>query len=125
MLVAGAIVEVEGSSLIPDIVVTPEPLDLSKPRVDKPIIIVEVLSPSGEKDDLSRKLMPYIKIPTLRHYLAVAQDALRIIHHERPAGQEARSSPPSAAATCCTSSHRASIFRRPDLRRPAGVRRPR
>lgn len=90
VLVDGAIVEIEGSSLIPDVVVTCEPVDLSTPRIDKPIIIVEVLSPSGEKDDLSRKLMLYIKIPALRHYLAVAQDTRRIIHHERPAGQEAR-----------------------------------
>jgi Uma2 family endonuclease len=44
-LVGGTIVEVEGSSLIPDVVVTCSELDFATPRVDDPIIIVEVLSP--------------------------------------------------------------------------------
>ena len=59
-LVDGAIVEAHGSSLIPDIVVPCKPLDFSAPRVDEPMIIVEVLSPSGEKDDLGRKLALYL-----------------------------------------------------------------
>jgi Uma2 family endonuclease len=44
-LVDGAIVEVDGSSLIPDAVLTCSQLDVATPRVDEPIIIVEVLSP--------------------------------------------------------------------------------
>jgi Uma2 family endonuclease len=83
-LVDGAIVEVHGSSLIPDIVVTCGPLDFSSPRVDEPMIIVEVLSPSGEKDDLGRKLALYLEVPGLRHYLVIHQDARRIVHHRRP-----------------------------------------
>ena len=74
VLVDGAIVEVRGSSLIPDIVVTCEPLDFATPRVDEPMIIVEVLSPSGEKDDLGRKLALYLEVPSLRHYLVIHQD---------------------------------------------------
>ena len=61
-LVDGAIIEVEGSSLIPDVVVTCSPLDFTTPRVVEPIIIVEVLSPSNEGDDTSRKLALYLKI---------------------------------------------------------------
>ena len=82
-LVDGAVVEVEGSSLIPDVVVSCGPPDLTTPRIDEPTIIVEVLSPSGEEDDLGRKLMLYLRIPTVRHYLTIAQDSRRVIHHER------------------------------------------
>ena len=45
VLVDGAVVEVEGSSLIPDVVVTCEPLDFTTPRVAEPVIIVQVPSP--------------------------------------------------------------------------------
>jgi Uma2 family endonuclease len=82
-LVDGAIVEAHGSSLIPDIVVTCKLLDFSTPRVDEPMIIVEVLSPSGEKDDLGRKLALYLEVPSLRHYLVIHQDARRVVHHQR------------------------------------------
>jgi Uma2 family endonuclease len=83
VLVDGAIVEARGSSLIPDIVVTCEPLDFATPRVDEPMIVVEVLSPSGEKDDLGRKLALYLEVPSLRHYLVIHQDARRVVHHQR------------------------------------------
>jgi Uma2 family endonuclease len=82
-LVDGAIVEVEGSSLIPDVVVTCSELDFATPRVEDPIILVEVLSPSNEKDDTGRKLAIYLKIPSLRHYIVIEQDRRQIVHHER------------------------------------------
>jgi Uma2 family endonuclease len=83
VLIDGAIVEVHGSSLIPDIVVTCVPLDFSTPRVDQPVLIVEILSPSNEGDDTGRKLALYLSIPSLRHYLVVHQDRRQIVHHER------------------------------------------
>ena len=83
VLVDGAIVEVHGSSLIPDIVVTWAPLDFSTPRVDEPVLIIEILSPSNEMDDTGRKLALYLEIPNLRHYLVVHQDRRQIVHHER------------------------------------------
>ncbi|HEX6114837.1 MAG TPA: Uma2 family endonuclease [Geminicoccaceae bacterium] len=83
VLVDGAIIEVEGSSLIPDVVVTCSELDFTTPRVDDPIIIVEVLSPSNEKDDVGRKLALYLKIGSLRHYLVIHQDRRLVVHHQR------------------------------------------
>ena len=80
---ANATSAVRGCSLIPDIVVTCEPLDFATPRVDEPMIIVEVLSPSGEKDDLGRKLALYLEVPSLRHYLVIHQDSRRVVHHQR------------------------------------------
>lgn len=82
-LVDGAIVEVHGSSLIPDIVVTCTDLDSSTPRVGEPVIIVEILSPSNERDDTGRKLALYLEISTLRHYVVIHQDRRQIVHHER------------------------------------------
>jgi Uma2 family endonuclease len=82
-LVDGAIIEVEGSSLIPDVVVTCSELDFTTPRVDDPIIVVEVLSPSNEKDDVGRKLALYLKISSLRHYLVIHQDRRLVVHHQR------------------------------------------
>jgi Uma2 family endonuclease len=51
--------------------------------VDEPVIIVEILSPSNEKDDTGRKLALYLEIPTLRHYVVIHQDRRQIVHHER------------------------------------------
>jgi Uma2 family endonuclease len=82
-LVDGAIVEVEGSSLIPDVVVTCSPLDFATPRVEDPMIIVEVLSPWSEKDDTGRKLALYLKVPSLCHYLMIDQERRQIVHHAR------------------------------------------
>ena len=79
----GAIIEVDGSSLIPEVVVTCSPLDFATLRVDDPIIIVEVLSPSNERDDIGRKLALYLKIASLRHYLVIHQDQRQIVHHQR------------------------------------------
>ena len=82
-LVDGAIVEVDGSSLIPHVVVACGPLDFSTPRVDDPVVVVEIMSPSSENDDIGRKLALYLRIPSLRHYVVVRQDARQIVHHQR------------------------------------------
>ena len=81
--VDGAIVEVQGSSLIPDIVVTCAPLDFSTPRVDEPLIIALILSPSNQNDDMGRKLSLYLEILSLRHYLVIHQDRRQVVHHQR------------------------------------------
>ena len=83
VLVDGAIVEVHGSSLPPDIVLTCARLEFSTPRVDEPVLIIEILSPSNEMDDTGRKLALYLEIPSLRHYLVIHQDRRQIVHHER------------------------------------------
>jgi Uma2 family endonuclease len=82
-LVDGAIVEVQGSSLIPHVMVTCTPLDFSTARVDEPVIIVEIMSPSSETDDSGRKLSLYLTIPSLRHYVVIHQDRRQVVHHER------------------------------------------
>ena len=70
-------------SAIPDAVVSCAPIDLTSPVVADPTIIVEVMSPSSESDDTHRKWFSYRKIPSLRHYLVVAQDQRLVQAHSR------------------------------------------
>jgi Uma2 family endonuclease len=49
VIVDGAQIEGRTFSVIPDVVVTCSPLNLSTPRVADPVIIVEILSPSTER----------------------------------------------------------------------------
>lgn len=51
--------------------------------ITNPIALVEVLSPSTEAEDRGRKALDYRKIPSLRHYLIVAQDTRHVEHRVR------------------------------------------
>ena len=46
--------------------------------IDDPSLLVEVLSPSTERIDRTEKLLAYTQLPSLQHYLLVAQDQTRI-----------------------------------------------
>ena len=57
-----------------------------KPRSmvpEAPLIVVEVTSPSSEKEDLSAKLIDYNSVPSIRHYLVVLPEKRAILHHRR------------------------------------------
>lgn len=67
----------------PDVVVLCEGAAFEDDQVDtllEPIVIVEVLSPSAEACDRGAH---YQTIPSLRHYLLVAQVEMRIEHYAR------------------------------------------
>ena len=51
--------------------------------VENPVVVVEVLSPSTGRNDASRKLAGYFRLPSVRHYLIVDPDEPLVIHHER------------------------------------------
>ena len=70
-------------SAIPDAVVSCAPVDLATPLVVEPTIIVEVMSPWSEADDTQRKWFAYRNIPSLKHYLVVAQDRRVVLVHSR------------------------------------------
>ena len=53
-----------------------------------PQIIIEVLSPSTEKYDRGRKWANYQSIPSLREYVLVLQDSMRVEHYSREAGAD-------------------------------------
>jgi Uma2 family endonuclease len=48
-----------------------------------PTVIVDVLSPSTERDDRGRKFQQYRQIGSFREYLLIAQDTPRIEHYVR------------------------------------------
>ncbi|WP_363348324.1 Uma2 family endonuclease [Methylocystis echinoides] len=51
--------------------------------VENPLIVVEVLSPTTGRNDKSRKLADYFRVPSIVHYLLIDADAPLIIHHQR------------------------------------------
>jgi Uma2 family endonuclease len=56
--------------------------------LDAPLIVVEVISPSSEKNDSGAKLAEYFSVASIQHYLIVDPEKQLIIHHARGAGSE-------------------------------------
>ena len=52
-----------------------------------PIVIVEVLSPSTEAYDRGEKFRRYQQLASLREYVLVAQDSIRVEHYRRQGAQ--------------------------------------
>jgi Uma2 family endonuclease len=81
--VDGAEVKGHKLSAIPDVVVACGRIDPTSSTVAEPVVIVEVLSPSSERDDAGRKWQGYCLIPSLQHYLVVAQESRLVTVHTR------------------------------------------
>jgi Uma2 family endonuclease len=58
--------------------VTCKPISDADDVVPKPILIIEVISPSTEREDRGRKKFDYFATPSIRQYAIVEQDARRI-----------------------------------------------
>jgi Uma2 family endonuclease len=86
----GVTIAVGESDFEPDAVLRcGEPLDGDRVDVPDPLIVVEVLSPSTKHVDLTQKMTAYFQVPSLRHYLIVFTDAVKVVHHRRVDGQDA------------------------------------
>ncbi len=81
--VDGPQIRTDEISAIPDVVVTCSPIDLSTPVIAEPVIIVEIMSPSSERDDAGLKWLSYSKIASLNHYIVVSQEQRQILVHTR------------------------------------------
>ena len=69
---------------IPEVVVFPSgQIDANDRFAPDPIIVVEVLSPSTTKLDLTTKVAGYGSLPTICHYLVVDPDAGELLHYRR------------------------------------------
>jgi Uma2 family endonuclease len=55
-------------------------------EIPNPVIVVEVLSPSTRRVDVSKKLSLYFLLPSVSHYLIVDLEQGLILHHARAAG---------------------------------------
>jgi Uma2 family endonuclease len=71
----------------PDVMVSCDEHPPSEYYEDKPVMIVEVLSPTTETRDKLEKLAAYSSIATLTEYLTIAQDRVEIGRYTMHAGQ--------------------------------------
>jgi len=56
--------------------------------IESPLIVVEVVSPSIERDDTDTKLIDYFSIASVRHYLIVFSEKRVVVHHQRNGGDD-------------------------------------
>jgi Uma2 family endonuclease len=54
-------------------------------KLNDPVIVVEVLSPSTRARDSGAKLADYFRLPSVHHYLIVRTEDRAVIHHARNA----------------------------------------
>ena len=58
-------------------------VDLDSMILEAPFIVVEVTSPSSERDGTGDKLVEYFSVASIRHYLIVNPEKSVVIHHGR------------------------------------------
>ena len=51
--------------------------------LEAPLIVVEIISPSSERSDIEDKLVEYLSVPSIHHYLIVNPTKKVVIHHAR------------------------------------------
>ncbi|MCA9706886.1 MAG: Uma2 family endonuclease [Myxococcales bacterium] len=74
-------IEATNRSTYPDVSVVCGPVQPARddPQgITNPVVLVEVLSDSTEKDDRGSKFAHYRRLPSLREYVLVAQDVARV-----------------------------------------------
>jgi Uma2 family endonuclease len=76
-----------GSVRYPDITVTCTPFGGKDDIVPEPIVVIEVISPSTEREDRGRKKFDYFATPSIKQYAIIEQDARRVDLYTR-AGTE-------------------------------------
>jgi Uma2 family endonuclease len=57
--------------------------DLDSVLIDAPLIVVEVASPSSERDDTGAKLIDYCSVPSIQHCLVVLPQERVVVHYQR------------------------------------------
>jgi Uma2 family endonuclease len=73
------------SAPVPDVMVRPR--DFQRISVcDDMIVAFEVLSPSTARRDLRWKRKAYASLPSLMHYVVIAQDATAVVVYDRATG---------------------------------------
>ncbi|MDO9225213.1 MAG: Uma2 family endonuclease [Pseudomonadota bacterium] len=67
----------------PDVMVVCDPDDDDPLVKTRPCLLAEVLSPTTEAIDRREKLTAYQRLPSLREYLLIAQDEIRVERYRR------------------------------------------
>jgi len=60
--------------------------NLDSTILEAPFIVVEITSPSSERDDTGEKLVEYFSVPSIHHYLIVNPIKKVVVHHARSQG---------------------------------------
>lgn len=71
-------VEANENFYYPDVIVDCQPDDKNPYVAGQPTLIIEVLSPSTRKADLSQKFNDYQQIASLEEYVAIEQEVMRV-----------------------------------------------
>ena len=58
-------------------------VDLDSMVLQAPLVVVEITSPSSERDDTGDKLVEYFSVPSIKHYLIVNPAKNVVVHHAR------------------------------------------
>lgn len=66
------------ASHYPDVVVTCSPIQPTDDQIREPVVVVEVLSRTTADRDRSAKWVGYRDIPSLQHYVLIAQEGRRV-----------------------------------------------
>jgi Uma2 family endonuclease len=67
----------------PDLTVTCSPMRGGDDIVPEPVVVIEVLSPSTEREDRGRKKFDYFATPSIQHYAIIEQDERRVDLYSR------------------------------------------
>ncbi|MEK0083637.1 Uma2 family endonuclease [Benzoatithermus flavus] len=67
---------------LPDASITCEP-EIDPYFVSRPVALFEILSPETEARDRGEKWQEYQSLPSLQHYVLIAQDHVRVEHYRR------------------------------------------
>ena len=67
----------------PDLLLSCDPADRDSHSCRTPCLIVEVLSATTARIDRREKLLSYQRLPSLREYMLVEQDLVRVEIHRR------------------------------------------
>jgi Uma2 family endonuclease len=62
----------------PDVSVTCRPVGDKDDAISDPVFVIEVVSPTTEREDRGRKKFDYFSTPSIQQYAIVEQDARRI-----------------------------------------------
>jgi Uma2 family endonuclease len=68
-----------------DLIIRPND-DLEGAECDDILVAIEILSPSTANHDLRWKRKTYATLPSLSHYVVVAQDAVEVVSYDRANG---------------------------------------
>ena len=76
----------ENTYYYPDVMVSCDPAASDPYFRARPVLIVEVTSPTTERIDHHEKMLAYLQIDSLREYVLVSQDQMRVEVHRRLGG---------------------------------------